>query len=229
MPEDQRHRRTIRSFVRRAGRITASQQRALDEHWPAFGIEYAAEELDFDTLFGRRANRVLEIGFGNGDTLVMAAAASPDQDFIGVEVHESGIGHCLIKAQEANVTNLRLIARDAMEVLRNQVADASLTRINLLFPDPWPKKRHHKRRIINPQFLELAAARLAVGGDLYIATDWNQYAEHIDEVMGECTTFDLLERREHGGDQPLDRFTTKFEARGQRLGHRIVDWRFTRN
>ena len=218
--------RTIRSFVRRAGRLTPPQHRALQELWPDYGVEFAACPLDFDALFGRAAPVVLEIGFGNGETLVSAAALCPDLDFIGVEVHEPGIGHCLILAREAGITNLRVIAHDAIEVLRDQVPDGSLSRINLLFPDPWPKKRHHKRRIVQSAFLELAALKLAPGGSLHIATDWADYADHIDETLAASDLFELDERREHSGDRPLDRQTTKFEARGLKRGHRIWDWRF---
>ena len=220
--------RPIRSFVRRAGRMTASQQRALDELWPRYGVEYSPEPLDFADLFGREAPVVLEIGFGNGDTLVEQAAASPDQDFLGIEVHEPGVGHCLIAANAAGVQNLRLIIHDAIEVLDQQLADASLARINLYFPDPWPKKRHHKRRIVQPAFLDACARRLAPGGAMHIATDWANYAEHIDEVFDASEKFALDERREHDGEQPLDRPMTKFERRGLREGHRIVDWRFRR-
>ena len=223
------NRRTIRSFVRRAGRMTPSQERALAELGPLFGIEYTPRLLDLDEIFGRSADRVLEIGFGNGDTLTLAAIKNPDLDFLGIEVHQPGVGHCLLKAHEAGITNLRIIAYDALEVLENQVADGALARIDLLFPDPWPKKRHHKRRIIREPFLKLAAGKLRPGGALHIATDWADYAEHIDAVMRNCNEFRLAERREHGGDRPLDRHTTKFEARGLRQGHRIRDWHFIRS
>ena len=208
--------------------MTASQARALDELWPVYGIDFSETVLDLDGVFGRSAKRVLEIGFGNGDTLVLAAAGDPSLDFIGIEVHEPGVGHCLIKAREAGVENLHVISHDAIEVLEKQIPDAALSRINLLFPDPWPKKRHHKRRIIQPVFLALAARKLAPGGALYIATDWENYAEHIDETLADCPDFALDERREHGGDRPLDRHTTKFETRGLRRGHRIWDWKFLR-
>ena len=220
--------RTIRSFVRRTGRITASQERALEELWPNYGLEYADARLDFTELFGRDAQRTLEIGFGNGDTLVQQAQESPDRDFIGIEVHEPGVGHCLIAASQAGVENLRLIAHDAIEVLQQQIPQGSLSRINLYFPDPWPKKRHHKRRIVQPAFLSLCADRLATGGSLNIATDWANYAEHIDEMLESFETFSCGDRREHDGDQPLDRPRTKFERRGLRKGHRIWDWRFDR-
>ena len=226
MNETTTRKRTIRSFVRRAGRITPSQQRAFETLWPVYGVEYGAELLAFDHVFGRSAPVVLEIGFGNGETLVEQAAANPDKDFIGIEVHEPGIGHCMLKAKEAGVTNLRLINHDAIEVLTQQVPHGSLSRLNLYFPDPWPKKRHHKRRIIAPPFLALVADRLADDGTLNVATDWANYAEHIDEILSQSNRFTCVERREHDGEQPLDRPQTKFERRGLRKGHRICDWCF---
>jgi tRNA (guanine-N7-)-methyltransferase len=227
--EKNRQPRTIRSFVRRAGRQTASQRKALDEIWPDFGLPYTEAALDLDGVFGRNAERVLEIGFGNGDTLVQQASEQPERDFIGVEVHEPGVGHCLIAARHAGISNLRLIVHDAIDVLRHQIPANSLSRINLYFPDPWPKKRHHKRRIVRADFLGLCADRLASGGSLHVATDWANYAEHIDEELDACERFTTGERREHDGDQPLDRPQTKFERRGLRKGHRIWDWRFDRS
>jgi tRNA (guanine-N7-)-methyltransferase len=206
--------------------MTASQQRALDELWPDYGVEFRPERLSFVDLFGRTAPVVLEIGFGNGETLVEQAAAHPDMDFIGVEVHAPGIGHCLLRAQAAGVMNLRVVAHDAIEVLNDQVPAGSLTRLNLYFPDPWPKKRHHKRRILQPSFLPLVADRLRDGGRIHVATDWANYAEHIDEVFAQSALFRCIERREHDGDAPLDRPQTKFERRGLRRGHRIWDWCF---
>ena len=220
--------RSVRSFVRRAGRLTASQERALEELWPRYGLDYEAAVIDLDAVFGRSAPRVLEIGFGNGDTLVEQAAAAPDMDFLGIEVHEPGIGHCLIAARRADLANLRLINHDAIEVLETQIPPGSLARINLYFPDPWPKKRHHKRRIVQPRFLELCATRLQAGGSLHVATDWAGYAEHIDEVLEASPLFTCGERREHEGDRPLERPVTKFERRGLRRSHRIWDWRFDR-
>ena len=195
------HRRTVRSFVRRAGRMTASQQRALDEVWPEFKIDFAPGLLDFEQVFGRKARIVLEIGFGNGDSLVQLASDDPSSDFLGIEVHDPGIGHCLIAAREASISNLGIIAHDAIEVLESQIPKASLARINLYFPDPWPKKRHHKRRIVQPAFLELCADRLESKASLHIATDWANYAEHIDEVVEDSPRFHCVERREHDGDQ----------------------------
>ena len=208
--------------------MTSSQERALTDLWPQLGIDYDDKMLDLDAIFGRRAGRVLEIGFGNGDTFVLAAIDHPELDFIGLEVHQPGVGHCLLKAEAAGVRNLRIIVHDAVEVLGKQIADDSLERINLYFPDPWPKKRHHKRRIIAAPFLTLAARKLGRGGTLHIATDWANYAQHIDETMSACAEFALAEHREHSGDQPLERHTTKFETRGLKKGHRIHDWKFVR-
>ena len=223
------HKRPIRSFVRRTGRLTPSQQKALKAHWPVLGIEYEKKQLDLYSVFGRNAPNVVEIGFGNGDTLVQQASESPDKNFIGIEVHEPGVGHCLLKTTEAGISNLRLLKHDAIDVLTQQIPLASLARVNLYFPDPWPKKRHHKRRIVQHSFLDLIADRLQDGGTLNIATDWANYADHIDEVLAESDRFSCTSRREHDGDQPLDRPRTKFELRGLKKGHRICDWIFTKS
>ena len=206
--------------------MTASQQKALEELWPVYGVEYSAAPLDLDAVFGRRAPRVLEIGFGNGDSLVQLASEAATSDFLGIEVHDPGIGHCMIAAREAGVQNLKLISHDAIDVLQEQLAAASLARINLYFPDPWPKKRHHKRRIVQPAFLDLCASRLEPEAALHIATDWENYAEHIDAMLAASPHFECTASREHAGDQPLQRPATKFERRGLKKGHRIRDWRF---
>lgn len=224
---DKPGRRSVRSFVRRTGRLTPSQQRALATLWPIYGIDLDSQAIEPASLFGRVAPVVLEIGFGNGDTLVDLAASNPAADFIGVEVHEPGVGHCLLRIRDLDISNLRLIVHDAVEVLRDHIAPHSIDRINLYFPDPWPKKRHHKRRIVQPAFLELCARALKRGGALHIATDWENYAEHIDTVLRDSTRFRIDEHREHAGDQPLQRPVTKFEQRGLRRGHRIRDWRAT--
>jgi tRNA (guanine-N7-)-methyltransferase len=226
MQTGNRKTRTIRSFVRRAGRLTDSQRRALAELGPTLVIEYLEEPLSFPDLFGRVAPVVVEIGFGNGETLVEQAARDPDRDYIGIEVHEPGVGHCLLKADEASIRNLRIIMHDAVEVLSHQVPRGSLDQINLYFPDPWPKKRHHKRRIVQDGFVELVADRLRDGGTFHVATDWENYAEHIDEVLSRADRFTCVEHRVHDGEAPLDRPQTKFERRGLRKGHRIWDWRF---
>jgi tRNA (guanine-N7-)-methyltransferase len=228
MQSDHPRRRSIRSFVRRAGRLTPSQQRALDELWPEFGVDYEPDVLDLGELFGREAPRVLEIGFGNGETLVQQASENPEADYLGIEVHEPGVGHCLIAARDAGISNLKLITHDAIDVLQ-QLPPASLQRINLYFPDPWPKKRHHKRRIVQPSFITSCAGLLVPSGSLHVATDWANYAEHIDAALSESTLFTCAERREHAGDEPLDRPMTKFERRGLKRGHRIWDWRFEKS
>lgn len=209
--------------------MTGSQQRAMRELLPVYGLRFERTCLDLDAVFGRRVPRVLEIGFGNGDSLLTMAAMNPHVDYLGVEVHAPGVGHCLLGIERADLRNLRVICHDAIEVLREQVPAASLARVNLYFPDPWPKQRHHKRRIVNGAFLELVADRLANGGALHIATDWQDYAEHIDAVLAQSPRFELAERREHTGERPLERPATRFEARGLQLGHRIRDWRLLRS
>ena len=183
MHNDDRNRRTVRSFVRRAGRLTESQKRALTELAPAYLVDYSTDLLSFAEIFGREAPVVLEIGFGNGETLVEQAAQNPDKNFVGIEVHEPGVGHCLLKAKAAGLTNFRVIMHDAVEVLANQVPPASLDRLNLYFPDPWPKKRHHKRRIVQPAFAERLARAITPGGLFHAATDWEPYAEHMLAVL----------------------------------------------
>ena len=228
MTSAETHRRSIRSFIRRTGRMTEGQKRALNELWPQYGLDNADELLDFETVFGRASDVVFEIGFGNGESLVQLAAENPAMDFLGAEVHEPGVGHCLLQAAELQLTNLRVVIEDAIQVLQTRIADKSLARVNLLFPDPWPKKRHHKRRIVQPSFLDLVAGKLSPDGALYIATDWANYAEHIDELIADSDHFRVAERRQHAGDQPLDRPNTKFEKRGLKLDHTIWDWRLER-
>ena len=225
---DKRH-RTVRSFVRRTGRMTPGQERALTDLWPRYGLDYTPVPLDLAELFGRHAPVALEIGFGNGESLVSQAAANAGFDYIGIEVHEPGIGHCMMHADSASLSNLRIISNDAIDVLQNQIPDQSLTRINLYFPDPWPKKKHHKRRIIQLDFLTLIAGKLKSGGALHIATDWANYAEHIDEIIDQSGLFRVDERREHTGNNALDRPGTRFERRGLNKGHMIVDWRLVPN
>ncbi len=229
---DPKHHRPIRSFVRREGRLTSAQERALDELWPRFGIDNDTSLLDFDALFGRSAPRVLEIGFGNGELLAELAATHPDHDYLGLEVHRPGVGHLLIAAGRAGLTNVRVICDDAMEVLRHRLPAGSLDAVLLLFPDPWPKKRHHKRRIVGPEFLSLVAAALRPGGRLHLATDWQNYAEHMFEALSRCPDF----RNSVAGDdyttgaveRPDSRPVTKYENRGQRLGHEVWDYVFVR-
>jgi tRNA (guanine-N7-)-methyltransferase len=220
-------RQPIRSYVLRAGRMTAAQGRALEELLPRHGVPYAPTPLDLDRVFGRAAPRVLEIGFGNGDTLVELASASPGTDFVGVEVHPPGLGHCLLAIESRGLDNVRVIAHDAVEVLANQVPESSLDEVLLYFPDPWPKKRHHKRRIVQPAFASLVANRLKPGGRFKLATDWEPYAAWMLEVLNACpglenasATGGIIERPERGA--------TRFELRGRRLGHAVFDLEFRR-
>jgi tRNA (guanine-N7-)-methyltransferase len=216
------NRRTVRSYVVRGGRLTDAQQRALAEHWPHYGVDCGAM-LDLPALFGRDAPRTLEIGFGNGDNLARLAAGHPEQDFLGVEVHPPGVGHLLLKAAQAGSTNLRIAQHDAVELLRNNIPPASLDAILVLFPDPWHKKRHHKRRLVSRAFAELALTCLAPGGTLQLATDWTPYAEWMLEVLNAVPG--LRNRSPEGGYMPRNpgRTATRFEQRGERLGHAVHD------
>jgi tRNA (guanine-N7-)-methyltransferase len=208
--------RPVRSYVLRSGRLTAGQARALERCWSRWGVDFAPSPLDLDALFGRHAPRVLEIGFGNGELLAAMAARHPDTDFLGVEVHEPGVGHCLMLVEELGITNVRVIRHDAIEVLRLQVPDGGLDQVSLFFPDPWPKKRHHKRRIVQPSFLALVARKLAPGGRFRVATDWAPYAEHIREA---ARAEPALALEDAAGERPK----TRFERRGERLGHSVTD------
>lgn len=220
--------RSIRSFVIRAGRMTAGQQRAMAEQWPRHGIEYSPQLLDLDALFGRHAPRIMEIGFGNGEYLADLAARSPQQDFIGVEVHPPGVGQLLLRVGAAGLTNVRVSRHDAIEVLEHQLPPQSLQGLLVLFPDPWHKTRHRKRRLVNAEFARLAASRLAPGGILHLATDWEPYARWMLEVL---QAQPLLENLSDGGRWALrdpQRQPTHFERRGERLGHVVHDLRFRR-
>ena len=216
--------RTIRSFVTRAGRITEGQQRALEESWPKYGVEFdGTQTLDLDALFGRRAPRVVEIGFGNGENLAALATAHPERDYLGIEVHRAGVGRLMLAAETAQLTNVRIACHDAVEVLEHQLARDSLDEILILFPDPWHKKRHHKRRLIQPAFVELAVSRLKTGGVLRLATDWEPYAIQMLEVLSANPTLENLSASGGYMEKTTERITTRFEKRGQRLGHGVWD------
>lgn len=220
------HSRTIRSFVLRAGRIGPGQQRALAELGPRFVLPYQATPLDFAAVFGRDAPTVLEIGFGMGDATAQIAAALPETNFIGIEVHEPGVGALLKRIGEQDLTNLRLVRHDAVEVLQHMVVPASLAGIHVFFPDPWHKKKHHKRRLIQGPFVQSLVTRLAPGGYLHCATDWQPYAEQMLEVLN---AEPALVNTAHGyAPKPHYRPLTKFEARGLKLGHGVWDLVFTR-
>jgi tRNA (guanine-N7-)-methyltransferase len=221
--------RPIRSFVMRAGRTTAGQARALEDLWPRYGVEYTPAPLSFDALFGRQAPRTLEIGFGNGEHLASLATAHPERDYLGVEVHRPGVGHLLMLAAANNLANVRASSHDAVEVLREQIAPGALDEVLVLFPDPWHKKRHHKRRLIQPPFVELIASRLAAGGVWRLATDWEPYAQQMLEVLSGARA--LFENLSPSGDwmpRPEERAPTRFEKRGARLGHGVRDLAFRR-
>ena len=220
--------RTVRSFVRREGRLTPGQQKALDHLWPMFGIEETGPELDFDQLFGRTASRILEIGFGNGSSLAEMAAKQTDSDFIGVEVHRPGVGQLLKLIEHNQLSNLRVACTDAIELLKTRIADQSLDRVQLYFPDPWHKKRHHKRRIIQPAFVSLLAKKLKPGGHLHMATDWQDYAEQMLEDLSASDDFENSALDGAYIPRPDYRPLTKFEQRGHRLGHGVWDLLFKR-
>jgi tRNA (guanine-N7-)-methyltransferase len=225
---DVEHPRPIRSFVTRSGRITAAQQRALDLLWPSYGIEFEPRRLDLAAHFGRSAPRCMEIGFGNGENLAAIAAAHPDRDYLGVEVHRSGVGRLMLSLEEQALTNVRIICHDAVEVLDAQIAPDSLDEVLVLFPDPWPKKRHHKRRLIQPELVTKVASRLRDGGILRLATDWEPYAQHMLETIGACPQLANLSPRGDCIERPADRIPTRFEKRGERLGHGVWDFAFRR-
>ncbi len=225
MFDTQLHPRTIRSFVLRQGRLTGAQQRALDQYWIRYGVDFSAQLLPLDALFGRRAARTLEIGFGNGESLLQQAQAHPERDYLGIEVHRPGVGRLLHRVQELGLCNLRVSNHDAIEVIDVQLADASLDCVQLFFPDPWHKKRHHKRRIVQPGFVRQIARKLQPGGRLHMATDWQDYAEHMLLVMASQGDFSNLSGAGQFADlraAPL-RPDTRFEQRGRKLGHTVYD------
>jgi len=219
-------RRTVRSFVIRGGRATVAQQRALDELWPRYGIEPAGI-IDLDQMFARSAPRMLEIGFGAGEALLHFAQRHPEIDCIGIEVHKPGVGHLMLGAEAACLRNVRVLCHDAVEVLQQQLAPASVELIHIFFPDPWPKKRHHKRRLIQPAFVELLARVLKPGGTLRLATDWEPYALHMREVIDASVSF-TNESDTGFTARNEERTLTRFERRGHRLGHGVWDLSYRR-
>ncbi|MEJ5113470.1 tRNA (guanosine(46)-N7)-methyltransferase TrmB [Erwinia billingiae] len=226
--ENGRPMRRIRSFVRRQGRLTKGQQHALDNYWPVMGVEYQPEPVDLVGLFGRESPVVLEIGFGMGASLVTMAQNNPAQDFLGIEVHSPGVGACLSSAQEAGVENLRVMCHDAVDVLEKMIPDNSLRMVQLFFPDPWHKARHNKRRIVQAPFAELVMRKLKLGGVFHMATDWEAYAEHMLEVMNSIAGYKNQSETQDYVPRPESRPLTKFEQRGQRLGHGVWDLMFER-
>ncbi len=220
MTVPEKPRRPIRSFVRREGRLTPAQARALAELWPRFGIEAGETPIDFSAAFGRAAPVVLEIGFGNGNALAALAAQQPQNNYLGIEVHRPGVGQLLRRLHAERLANVRVLCADAKEVLARNIPDASLAAVYVLFPDPWPKQRHHKRRLVQPDFIELVRRKLKPGGVLHLATDWQDYAEHMQAVLGAASGFAPAP----AGLRP----DTKYEARGRRLGHAVRDLVYVR-
>nr|WP_218056894.1 tRNA (guanosine(46)-N7)-methyltransferase TrmB [Gilliamella apicola] len=221
--EDIKSKRTIRSFVLRQGRLTKGQQQALENLWPSFGIDYNP-----NVTIGSNNKRpfVLEIGFGMGASLVEMAKNAPTKDFLGIEVHKPGVGACLMAIEENQLSNLKVMCHDAVEVLNNMIADDSLDKVQIYFPDPWHKARHNKRRIIQPEFVQLIQKKLKIGGILHLATDWQHYAEHMLEVLTQAEGFKNLSSTGDYIPRPEDRPITKFEKRGQNLGHGVWDLQF---
>jgi tRNA (guanine-N7-)-methyltransferase len=221
-------RRRVRSFVRREGRLTRGQLRALDAGLPRFGIPAGEEPIDFVGVFGRRAPVTLEIGFGNGESLAQQAQAQPERDFIGVEVHRPGVGHLLGEIERRGLENVRVLVDDAVNVLERRTPPSSLDAVQIFFPDPWHKKRHHKRRLIQPAFLRLVASRLKPGGALHLATDWRDYAEHMSAALAETRDMFEPEGAQPVASRPAHRPETRFERRGHRLGHVVQDFLYRR-
>ncbi|MCK9563261.1 MAG: tRNA (guanosine(46)-N7)-methyltransferase TrmB [Bacteroidales bacterium] len=220
--------KSIRSFVVRAGRMTEGQRKAFDDHWPDYGLSLFDGMVDWAAVFGRRAPVVLEIGFGMGDSLLAMAQAEPDKDFVGIEVHPPGVGRLINNAGEAGVTNLRVYMADATDVMVDCIPDGSLARIQIYFPDPWHKKKHNKRRIVQPAFVEVLRPKLEMGGVLHLATDWQDYADAMLEVMAAAPGYGNVDDAGGFVSRPAFRPVTKFERRGERLGHGVWDLLFRR-
>jgi len=220
--------RPIRSYVLRQGRLTRGQERAFERHWPRLGLAYQAAELDFAAVFGNSNPVHLEIGFGNGESLATMARDNPALNYIGIEVHRPGVGHLLMKLEEYDCDNVRVCRHDAVEVLRDMVPDHSLAGVYLFFPDPWHKKRHHKRRILQSEFVELLARKIRAGGFLHAATDWEDYALHMLAVLHGSSDFHNTAVEGDFVARPDYRPLTRFEQRGLRLGHGVWDLIFER-
>ncbi len=219
--------RNIRSYVLRQGRITLAQNAALENLWPVFGLS-PEQPFHAREVFRRNAPLILEIGFGNGKSLAQMAADAPEKNFLGIEVHRPGVGHLLLKIQKLGLNNVRVYCADAVEIMRNRIPENSLDGVQVFFPDPWHKKRHHKRRLINAEFVNLVASRLKPGGIMHCATDWEHYARQMLEVLESCPELRNRAGQGHFSERPEHRPLTKFESRGQRLGHGVWDLLFER-
>ena len=228
MQSPDNNRRPIRSYVLRQGRMTEAQQRAFETLWPVYGFSLADGRLDLQSLFGNPNPVCLEIGFGNGEALAQTAARHPDNNYLGVEVHGPGVGHLMLKLAQQESRNVRILQCDAMQLLRNHLPEASLSGLMLFFPDPWHKKRHHKRRIVQPEFVRLVHRAMKPGGLLHMATDWEDYAWHMMNVLSTEPGFRNLAGSGNFSPRPQERPLTKFEQRGHRLGHGVWDLLFVR-
>jgi len=223
------NRRSIRSFVLRQGRLTSAQRKALESLWSAYGIDYQPGLIDLAQVFGDSAPVTLEIGFGAGDSLLQQALDSPERNYLGIEVHRPGVGQLLHRAADAGIQNLRVINHDAIEVLREMIPRDNLDCVQLFFPDPWHKRRHHKRRIVQPEFAQSVRRLLRVGGTFHMATDWLDYAEHMLAVMTHCDGFiNAADAEQRFATVQTQRPETRFEHRGRRLGHEVRDLVFVR-
>lgn len=220
---DPNSQRKVRSFVLRQGRITPAQERAFDEHWLRYGLEFQGCLQDFSSIFARRAPLVMEIGFGNGEQLLHSACAEPDKNFIGIEVHRPGVGRLMNALDNEKIRNVRVYNHDAVEVLEHEIPSAILSEARIYFPDPWPKKRHHKRRLIQKDFLALLATRMTPHGLLHLATDWEEYAEHMIEILHSTPQWRNCAPTGDSVTCPPWRIATHFEKRGMRLGHGVWD------
>ena len=228
MSEQEQQHRPIRSFVLRKGRLTQGQERAFGRSWPRFGVAPVRHPLDLALLFGNSNPVYLEIGFGNGESLARVAADNPGNNYLGVEVHPPGIGHLLLRIEELGLNNVRILQQDAVEVVNNGLADASLQGVFLFFPDPWHKKRHHKRRILQPDLVEQLERIIRPGGIFHAATDWEDYADQMLETLSRAQCFENSAGPGRFTPRPAWRPQTKFERRGERLGHRVWDLLFRR-
>ncbi len=228
MAQPDKQHRPIRSYVLRQGRLTPGQERAFETLWPRFGVAFTGKPLNLPTLFGNDHPVYLEIGFGNGDSLAQMAATDPDSNYLGIEVHRPGVGHLLLKIEELGLSNLCVLRHDAVEVISKGIGDGALEGAFLFFPDPWHKKRHHKRRILQPAFVRELARVIHPGGRFHAATDWEAYAEHMMQVLSESPDFENRAGPGNYTGRPGYRPLTKFEQRGQRLGHGVWDLIFQR-